>query len=96
MMVLGMNVSEISEIVFFEQFINFFFGILFGFPIAELFRRLIIYASASDTETVMLTITPDLYLFSFVLCALAAIVSVILVLRELFEIQLTDVLKVRE
>ncbi len=96
MMVLGMNVSEISEIVFFEQSINFFFGILFGIPIAEAFRRLIIYAASSDAETVMLTITPGLYLFSFTLCAIVTIVSVILVLRELFQIQLTDVLKVRE
>ena len=96
MMVLGMNISEISEIVFFEQVINFIWGILLGLPMAEIFRQVMIYSTSTDEETLLLRITPNLYLFSFAICAGSLIISVVMNLRHLNKIQLTDVLKVRE
>ena len=96
LMVLGMRRDEITEIIVFEQAINFVLGILMGFPFSEALCRLIEYAVGTDTLSVAMHIRPTAYLATFGICATATMASVYFVIRGVLDIQLTEVLKARD
>ena len=96
LMVLGMRRGEITEIIAFEQIINFVVGIALGYPFSILNCRLIEYAVATDTLSVAMRIRPVTYLGTFAVCAAATALSVFFVIRGVLNIQLTEVLKARD
>ncbi len=96
LMVLGMTKREISEIIFFEQLINFCIGILMGIPCIYGWCRVIEFAASSDSETVTMQIFPIMVIAALAVCIISALVSVILIIRDVFNMELTDVLKERE
>ena len=96
LMVLGMRTNEITEIILFEQILNFIVGILLGFPFSRLLCNLTEYAVATDTLSVEMHIRPVMYLGTFAICTAATAISLFFVIREVLHIQLTDVLKARE
>lgn len=96
LMVLGMKRSEISEIIISEQTVNFISGIILGIPFVIMLKKIVQFAVDTDTETILIPITAPLCIFSFAICFVATAVSIILILKDLFNIELTDVLKERE
>ncbi|MBQ6554504.1 MAG: ABC transporter permease, partial [Firmicutes bacterium] len=96
LMVLGMTRPEISEIIVFEQLINFGIGIMLGIPAIYGWCRVIEFAASSDNETITMRIFPIMLITAIVVCILATVVSVLLIIRDVFNIELTDVLKERE
>ena len=96
LMVLGMTKREISEIIVFEQLINFCIGILMGIPCIYGWCRVIEFAASSDSETVTMQIFPIMVIAALAVCIISALVSVILIIRDVFNMELTDVLKERE
>ncbi|MBQ8941656.1 MAG: ABC transporter permease [Firmicutes bacterium] len=96
LMVLGMTKPEISEIIIFEQVINFCFGILIGLPWIHAWSRIIEFAAGSDTETITMQIFPIMWIAALLICIVSTVISVILIIRDVFNMELTDVLKERE
>ncbi len=96
LMVLGMRAGEITEIILFEQTLNFAVGILLGFPLSRLMCSAIEYAVETDTLSVEMRIQPLTYLVTFGICTAAAAISLFFVIRDVMHTQLTEVLKARE
>ncbi len=96
LMVLGMTRKEISEIIIFEQMINLLFGLLVGLPWMSLWCKIIEFVAQTDTETVTMQIYPQMFILALVVCLIVTVISVALVIRDVFNIELTDVLKERE
>ena len=96
LMVLGMTRPEISEIIVFEQLINFGIGIVLGIPWIYAWCRIIEYAASNETDTTTMTVFPAMLIIAFAVCVAATAVSVVLIIRDVFNIELTDVLKERE
>ncbi|MBR1442901.1 MAG: FtsX-like permease family protein [Firmicutes bacterium] len=96
LMVLGMTKREISEIIVFEQLINFCIGILLGIPCIYAWCRIIEFAASSDTETITMQIFPIRIAAAILVCVISTVISVVLIIRDVFNMELTDVLKERE
>ena len=96
LMVLGMTRPEISEIIVFEQIINFGVGIVIGIPWIYGWCRIIEYAASNESDTTTMKVFPVMVIIAFAVCVAATAVSVILIIRDVFNIELTDVLKERE
>ena len=96
LMVLGMRRAEISEIIVFEQAINFTAGILLGLPLSKWLCSIVEFAVRTDTLSVSMSIRPVTYLLAFGVCAAATVVSVFFVIRGVLNMELTEVLKARD
>lgn len=96
MSVLGMNFKEIADIVSFEQLINFIVGLIMGYPMAMAIKKIVEIVVASDAYVVNVEIAAIGYIKAFIMCFVIVILSVIAVLRNVKNIELTDVLKERE
>ncbi|MBO5560821.1 MAG: ABC transporter permease [Firmicutes bacterium] len=96
LMVLGMNRAEISEIIIFEQIINFIVGILIGIPWIAIWCKVIEFAAGSETETIKVRVMPIMGALALIICTATTLVSIALIIKDVFNIELTDVLKERE
>ena len=96
LMVLGMHNRELSEIVRFEQGLNFLVGIIGGFPLTAFFAWIVESVISSDSYTVHLAVTGREYALAFAACVAVEVVSLLLLAREIYRIHPGDVLKERE
>gem|GEM_PF-544360 len=96
LMVLGMTKAEIGEIIVFEQSINFVIGLIIGMPWIKFWSYAIEYAAGGDTQTIAMRVFPVMFITALLVCIGATALSVVLVIRNVFNIELTEVLKERE
>jgi putative ABC transport system permease protein len=95
MIILGMDSMEVSEIIVFEQTFNFVIGILLGFPLSGLMCKIVEYAVSTDTLSVEMHISKEMYLGVFLICLTETAFSIFIIVRGILSMQLTDVLKNR-
>jgi putative ABC transport system permease protein len=95
LMILGTTQSEVDEIILFEHEIDFILGILSGFPMAFVWKKIIEYSLSSDNFRLVMEIPPGVYLTTFLICFAIMLFSTVLVLRNVRAIRLTDILKER-
>lgn len=96
LMVLGITKREFCNMIVFEQCIYFFLGILLGFPILEVVKRVIENTMAADSIRVKMTIFPIAYFESFLICLIILVGSSIAVMRKVNKILPVDILKDKE
>ena len=96
LIILGSTSQEITEIISFEQLINFCCGILIGFPTSIVLKEIIKAAVISDSYTLNLHISVADYLYSFIICLIILFLSLFIIIRNLKKMDPTDVLKERE
>jgi len=96
MSILGNTFGEIAEIISFEQLINFIAGVIMGYPMTMFIKWIVEIVVASDAYTVNVEVAPIGYIKAFFMCMSIVILSVIAVLKNIKNIELTDVLKERE
>jgi putative ABC transport system permease protein len=96
LMVLGATFNEISEIISFEQFINFGFGIGMGIPLSFGIRELVERIIAADTYTIDLHVPLADYLYALLACLVIMLISLWAILRHVRKIEPADILKERE
>jgi len=94
--ILGTTFKEITEIICFEQAINFVFGIILGFPVSLMFKKFMAGIIATDIYTIDLKIFPSSYFMSLCICLAIMLLSMFSVLRNIKNIDSTDILKERE
>ena len=96
LMVLGISNAELTEIVVFEQVINFTVGILLGIPGVRLLTAAVESAFETSDMSYNLRVTPQFYLLAFVVVTAVVAVTVWRLLCAVRGIQLSDILKERE
>ncbi|MDR1772102.1 MAG: FtsX-like permease family protein [Hungatella sp.] len=96
LMVLGITAREFRSMIFFEQCIYFFSGIVLGFPILEGVKRVIEHTMAADSIRVKMTVFPVAYVESFLICLIILVGSSIAVMRKVNKILPVDILKDKE
>lgn len=96
MSILGLTFNEISEIIIFEQTVNLILGLIAGFPISIMCGKMVEAVVSNDSFSMNLSISSISYLYSFIICLFIVILSLIAVLHNVKNIELTDVLKERE
>lgn len=94
--VLGMSSGEISEIVIFEQIINFIGGVIIAIPFIKILEHFFEHVIDEAGLIVSLNTPLFMYAIAFGLCAAITAVSTMRVIKFILGIQLTDVLKERE
>lgn len=96
LMIMGESNRNIRRLLFFEQFVYFFLGILAGIPgswgVKEMIEKMVI----SDSYTFNLVIGPDSYAIAFLICLGITLLACAAELRFISRIQLTEILKERE
>jgi putative ABC transport system permease protein len=96
LMILGITAKEFRNMIFFEQCIYFFFGIILGFPILEGVKRVIENTMAADSIRIKMTVFPMAYIESFLICLIILVGSSIAVMRKVNKILPVDILKDKE
>lgn len=94
--VIGFTQREISVILLGEQAILTLIAIPLGFAIGYGFSALMVRTYNSELYRIPLVVTQATYAFAFVVIAIAAILSGIIVRRQLIHLDLIAVLKTRE
>lgn len=96
LMIMGESNKEIRRLLFFEQFVYFFLGILGGIPGSWGIKVMMEKMVVSDSYTFNLVIGPDSYGMAFLICMGITVVACAAQLRYIGRIQLTEILKERE
>lgn len=96
LMVLGISVKEFRQMIFFEQCIYFFLGIVLGFPIIEGVKRVIESTMAAGAIRIKMTIFEIAYIKSFLICLIILVGSSIAVMHKVNKILPVDILKDKE
>ena len=94
--VLGFTRSEVGWILIGEQAILIVIAIPFGFILGFVLSALLVHAYDSELYRMPLVISRDTWAFAFLVVALAAVASSLLVLRRVKHLDLIEVLKTRE
>lgn len=94
--ILGTQLKELSEMILFEQLINFVLGILLGIPLVIVFKQVMEKLVASDTYTIALQIPTNAYAKSFIICLALMIAAFAAIMKNISRIEPADILKERE
>ncbi len=94
--VLGASDGEISKMLLKEQLIYMVLGLIAGYPGGKLVTELLRIVIVSEDYSIDLSIMPDKYLLSVLICLAITIAAWIAQTRYIKKISLTDILKERE
>ena len=96
LIIMGSTWKEITEIIMFEQIINFILGIMIGFPSSIILKQIVQKAIFSESYTLELKITLADYIYAFCVCLVVMAISLLIIIRNMKKTNPTDVLKERE
>lgn len=91
LMIMGESNKEIRRLLFFEQFVYFFLGILAGIPGSWGVKVMIENMVMSDSYTFNLVIGPGSYGAAFLICLGITLLACVVELRFINRIQLTEI-----
>lgn len=96
LMIMGESNREIRRLLFFEQLIYFFLGILTGLPGSWGMKIMMESILSSKNYTYAIAIGPGSYGAAFLICLGITLLACMAVLRFIGRIKLTEILKERE
>lgn len=95
LMIMGIKNEEIGRIIFAEQCIYMLFGLVIGFPMAQVWKKMLDAMMQSETYMISININARSYIEAFILCLFILIMSSYSILRSIYKIKPTDSLKER-